>query len=129
VSAAYYGVPAADKHSLALYTRHDAVALRAQVMARLERLAAAPEDGAAGDVSVTVVGGGATGIELAGTLAELRNVAMLAAFAEIDGARVHVRLVERAPHLLAPFHPALRQYARRQLAPSGVDVRLAATIR
>lgn len=59
VSAAYYGVPGADKHSLGLYTRHDAVALRDQVMARLERLAAAPEDGAARDVSVTVVGGGA----------------------------------------------------------------------
>jgi NADH dehydrogenase len=37
VSAAYYGVPGADKHSLGLYTRHDAVALHDQVMARLER--------------------------------------------------------------------------------------------
>jgi NADH dehydrogenase len=129
VSAAYYGVPGADKHTLGLYTRRDAVALRDQVLGGLEQLAAAAEDGSKRDMSVTVVGGGATGVELAGTLAELRNVAIPAAFPEIDRARVHVRLVEMAPHLLAPFHPALRDYARRQLVARGVDVRLGATIR
>jgi NADH dehydrogenase len=129
VSAAYYGVPGADKHGLGLYTRHDAVALRDQIIARLERLAATPEDGAARDVSVTVIGGGATGVELAGTLAELRNIAMPAALPEVDRARVHVRLIEMAPHLLAPFHPALQEYARRQLAARGVDMRLGVAIR
>ena len=54
--------PGADKHSLGLYTRHDAVTLRDQVIARLERLTAAPEDDAARDAGVTVVGGGATGV-------------------------------------------------------------------
>jgi NADH dehydrogenase len=75
------------------------------------------------------VGGGATGVELAGTLAELRNIALPTAYPEIDRERVHIRLVEQAPALLAPYVPSLRDYARRQLLDRGVDVRLDATIR
>src|SRR5260370_2884897 len=58
VSAAYYGVPGADKHGPGLYTRHDAVALRDQIMARLERRAATPDDGAAADLGRPLIGGG-----------------------------------------------------------------------
>ena len=91
VSAAYYGVPGAAEHSLGLYTRRDAVALRDHIMARLERLDIA---GPGKDVNFTVVGGGATGVELAGALAELRETALDAAFPEVDLAAVHIRLVE-----------------------------------
>src|SRR5580692_11372131 len=92
VAAAYYGVTGADKHSFALYTRHDAVALRDTIMAGLEQLSG----GARGsEASITVVGGGATGVELAGTLAELRNIALATAFPDIDRSRVHIRLVEQ----------------------------------
>jgi NADH:ubiquinone reductase (H+-translocating) len=126
VSAAYYGVTGADKHSFALYTRRDAVALRDQIIAGLERLSAG-EQGK--DASITVVGGGATGVELAGTLAELRNIALPTAYPDIDRSRVHIKLVEQAPSLLAPYVPALREYAHRQLLDRGVDVRLDATIR
>jgi len=68
------------------------------------------------------VGGGATGVEMAGTLAELRNIALPAAFPEIDAARVHVRLVELGPALLAPFRESLRDYARKELLDRGVEV-------
>jgi NADH dehydrogenase len=126
VSAAYYGVAGADSRSQGLYTRRDAVALRDQVLAWLERLTG---DEAGREWAVTVVGGGATGVELAGTLAELRNIALPTAYPEIDRGRVHIRLVEQAPALLTPFHPSLRDYARRQLEARGVDIRLNATIR
>ena len=99
--------------------------LRDRIMAGFERLSVA---GPARDLAVTVIGGGATGVELAGTLAELRNIALPAAFPEVDAARVHIRLVEQAPALLAPFRPGLREYARRQLARRGVDVRLGTAI-
>jgi NADH:ubiquinone reductase (H+-translocating) len=125
VSAAYYGVTGADKYSFALYTRRDAVALRDQIMAGLERLSA-EEQGR--DTSITVVGGGATGVELAGTLAELRNIALPTAYPDIDRSRVHIKLVEQAPSLLAPYVPSLREYAHRQLLDRGVEVRLDATI-
>ncbi|HTT53112.1 MAG TPA: NAD(P)/FAD-dependent oxidoreductase [Streptosporangiaceae bacterium] len=119
VSAAYYGVTGAAEHSLGLYTRRDAIGLRNHIMARLERLDIA---GPGREVNFTVVGGGATGVELAGALAELRATALDAAFPEVDLASVHIRLVEQAAELLLPFDPRLREYARRQLAGRGVEV-------
>jgi NADH dehydrogenase len=125
VSAAYHGIPGAAEYSMGLYTRRDAIVLRDRIMLGLERISLT---GLRNDVAVTVIGGGATGVELAGSLADLRNVALAASYPEIDRSRVHVALVEQAPVLLAPFHPALREYTRRQLARRGVDVRLGTTI-
>jgi len=119
VSASYYGIKGAAEHTFALYTRTDAIVLRDHLMAGFERLS---ED--TGDLTVTVAGGGATGVELAGTLAELRRTVLGATFPDVDPARVHVRLVEAAPYLLAPFHSKLREYARVQLVKRGVDIRL-----
>jgi NADH dehydrogenase len=124
MSTAYFGVKGAAEHTFALYTRTDAIALRDHFMAALERLT---EDG--GDLAVTVVGGGATGVELAGTLAELRRNVLEGTFPDVDPSRVHVRLVEMAPSLLGPFQEKLREYARDQLIARGVEVRLNSRIR
>ena len=126
VAASYHGIPGAAEFSLALYTRHDAIVMRDRLMAGLERIS---RTGLRDDVDITVIGGGATGVELAGSLADLRNIALAASYPEIDRSRIHVSLVERAPALLMPFHPALRDYTRRQLVKRGVDVRLGAAIR
>ena len=125
VAAAYHGVPGAAEYSLGLYTRRDAIVLRDRIMTGLERLSLTGRDT---DVAVTVIGGGATGVELAGSIADLRNIALAASYPEIDRTRVHISLVERDPALLAPFHPALREYTRRQLVKRGVDVRLGTAI-
>ena len=109
---------AAD-HTFGLYTRSDAIALRDHLMAAFERLSV--EDG---DLHVTVAGGGATGVELAGTLAELSATVLAATFPDVDPARVHVRLIEMAPALLGGFDQKLREYARVQLDKRGVDIRL-----
>src|SRR5690348_14821558 len=124
VSAAYYGVTGAAEHTFGLYTRHDAVALRDHIMARLEQLDA---EGPGKAVNFTVVGGGATGVELAGALAELR--ALDDAFPEVDQADENIRLVEMAPALLAPFHPKLQANALAELRRRGVDVHLNSKIR
>jgi len=126
VAAAYHGIPGAAEFSLGLYTRHDAIVLRDRIMVGLERISSTGMDN---DVFITVIGGGATGVELAGSLADLRNIALAASYPEIDRTRIHISLVERAPTLLGPFHPALREYTRRQLVKRGVDVRLGSAIR
>src|SRR5580704_4885401 len=126
VSAAFYGVTGADKYSYALYTRRDAIRLRDQVLAGLEWLSAGTQGR---ETSITVVGGGATGVETAGTLAELRNIALPTAYPDIDRSRLHIKLVEQAPALLAPYVPALQEYAHRQLVNRGIEVRLNATIK
>ncbi len=119
VSASYYGIKGAAENTFGLYTRTDAVALRNCFMAGFERLSVDT-----GDLSVTVVGGGATGVELAGTLAELSGIVLAATFPDVDPARVHVRLVEMAPSLLGPFDEKLREYAKTQLLARNVDVQL-----
>ena len=126
VAAAYHGITGAAEHSLGLYTRRDAIVLRDHITAALERMTLA---GPGTELAVTVIGGGATGVELAGSIADLRNIALASSFPEIDPARVHVSLVERDPALLGPFHPALRDYTRRALTGRGVDVRLGTAIR
>ena len=119
VTAAYHGIKGAIEHTIALYTRTDAVALRDHLLAAFQRLSVD-----SGDLHITVAGGGATGVELAGTLAELGATVLAATFPDVDPARVHVRLIEMAPWLLGTFHPKLREYARVQLIKRGVDIRL-----
>jgi len=104
VTASFYGIKGADEHSFAMYTRRDAVVLRDNILAGLEQLSG---EGRGQNVSITLVGGGATGVELAGTLAELRNIALATAYPDIDRSRLQIRLVEQAPALLGPYTPAL----------------------
>src|ERR1700685_151860 len=103
VSANYFGTPGAAENTFGLYTRVDAIVLRDHIMNGFEQLSADP-DGAS-EFAVTVVGGGATGVELAGTMGELRATVLRSAFPDVDPSRIHVHLVEMAPQLLMPFHP------------------------
>lgn len=126
VSAAFFGVPGAAEYALSLYTRRDAVTLRNRLMDALERRNEGRIDP---EIDITVVGGGATGVELAGTLAELRNFALPAVYPNIDRSMFHVRLIEMGPALLAPYHGKLRDYARQQLINRGVEVMLDTAIK
>jgi NADH:ubiquinone reductase (H+-translocating) len=125
VSANFFGIPGADKHSMSLYTRRDAISLRERILDELEQRS---WGGNTSPLSITIAGGGATGVELAGTVAELRNIALPASFPAIDPSRMKVTLIERAPALLAAFLPRQQEYARRQLVARGVDVRLGTAI-
>ena len=122
--ANFYGVPGAAEHSFLLYRRTEAVALRDQLMGRMEQLA----EGKAKELSIVVAGGGPTGVELAGTLAELRDEGLQAVFPEIDPTTVRVVLVEQGPELLAPFRQELRRYTLAQLQRRGVEVRASTSI-
>jgi NADH dehydrogenase len=145
VAAAFFGVSGAAEHSFALYTRPDAVKLRDHFMAGMEKLSssdpadaagsprlvreeiteeAAAKDSGVREFTVTVVGGGPTGVELAGTAAELRRAVLRATFPDIDPARVHIRVIEMAPQLLMEFDEKLREYTHRQLVKRGVEIRL-----
>jgi NADH dehydrogenase len=126
VTAGFFGITGAAEYSHALYTLHDAATMRARILAGLEQLSL---EGVHRDVTVTIVGGGATGVELAGTLAEFRNIGLPSSYPDIDPECVHIRLVEQAPVLLTPYVPPLQEYAREQLVKRGVDLHLNATIK
>ncbi len=125
VAANHFGVPGAAEFTYGLYNRHDAVALRDRLLDGLDWLSKT-EHGKG--ITITIVGGGATGVELAGTLAEVRNLGLPSSYPEIDTGRITVRLMEMAAELLAPFSEGLRGYAYRQLEARGVDVRLGTQI-
>ena len=127
VSANYFGLPGAAENTFGLYTRADAIVLRDHIMNGFERLSESGDPHR--EFVITVVGGGATGVELAGTAAELRREVIQSTFPDVDPARVHVRLIEMAPELVMPFHPKLREYTRRQLVARGVDIKLKTEIR
>ena len=127
VAANYFGLPGAEENTFALYSRADAIVLRDHLMNGFERLSERSDPKS--EFVITVVGGGATGVELAGTAAELRREVIQATFPDVDPARVHVRLIEMAPALVMPFHPKLREYTRRQLVERGVDIKLNTEIR
>jgi NADH dehydrogenase len=122
VSSAYFGVKGAAEHTYELYKRADAITLRDHIMNGYEQLSADPAGHK--ELAITVIGGGATGVELAGTLGELRSNVLSATFSDVDPSRVHVTLVEMAPALLMPFQPRLREYARKQLEKRGVEIML-----
>jgi NADH dehydrogenase len=127
VAANYFGLPGAEENTFALYSRADAIVLRDHLMNGFERLSERSDPKS--EFVITVVGGGATGVELAGTAAELRREVIQSTFPDVDPARVHVRIIEMAPALVMPFHPKLREYTRKQLVQRGVDIKLNTEIR
>ena len=71
-----------------------------------------------------IVGGGPTGVEMAGAIAELANRALASDFRSIDPRAARIILVEAAPRLLTPFDPPLSEAAKTSLEQLGVEVRL-----
>ena len=126
VTANFFGIPGAEEYSMPLYRRSQALALRDRMFAGLEDAAI---NGQLDDIRVIVVGAGATGVETAGALAEMRNHDMPSTYPELDTSKVHITLVEMGEHVLAPFHPNLRDYAKRQIEKRGVDLRLNSAVK
>jgi NADH:ubiquinone reductase (H+-translocating) len=121
-----FGVPGAAENADPIYTRAEALAVRDRMTGYLDHIAATGERRGA---SVVVVGGGATGVEMAGTLAELRNTVLPDRYPELDPSEVNVVLVEMTDRVLPPFAPRLREYAAAQLRARGVELRLEAAVK
>ncbi len=126
VTANFFGIPGAEEYAMPLYRRSQALALRDLIFANLEDAAINGQDR---DLRLVVVGGGATGVETAGALAEMRNLDMPTTYPELDPTRVEVTLVEMGEHVLAPFHPKLRDYAKKELLKRGIDLRLKTAVK
>jgi NADH dehydrogenase len=127
ITTNHFGIPGAAKYTMSMYTRADALKVRDTIFGSLE-LIARKADPNTGAFTVVIVGGGPTGVEMAGQLAELKTETMPSTYPELNPARVHVVLVEMTDHLLAPFDDTLRRYALQELIKRGVDVRLKTAI-
>jgi NADH:ubiquinone reductase (H+-translocating) len=101
----------------------DATELRRRILIAFE-LAETEKDAAERTRLLTfvIVGGGATGVEMAGAIAELARKALPADFRNIDPRHARIALVEAGPRLLAAFAPSLSDYAKKTLEDLGVEV-------
>ncbi len=119
----YYGHSHWADHTLPLKTLKDAMAIRERFLGSLEMAELATDPATRRRLStVVVVGGGPTGVEMAGALAELRSSALTGDFRSFDPAETKIVLVEAAERLLPTYHPAQSAYVERRLEAMGVEV-------
>jgi NADH dehydrogenase len=112
-----------------LKTIDDATYLRRRILLAFELAETEPDAGErARLLNFVVVGGGATGVEMAGAIAELAKRALASDFRVIDPRCARIILLEAGTRLLSTFDPALSEEARRSLEQLGVEVRLSAAV-
>jgi len=118
----YFGTAGAPEHAFPMYTLPHAVRLKDHILERWEAADRDPsliEDGA---LNVVVVGGGPTGVETAGALAELYRGDFAKDYRGVEPDDARITLVEAGPELFGMFKPKLREYAEKALTDRGVEV-------
>jgi NADH:ubiquinone reductase (H+-translocating) len=126
---AYFGHDEWEPFAPGLKTLEDATSIRRRVLLSLERAEREddPERRAA-LLTFAIVGGGPTGVELAGAIVELVYQNLVGEFRRIDTRKARVLLIEAGPRILPAFAPDLSAYAHRALEKLGVEVRLGAPV-
>ena len=120
----FFGVKGADEHAFPLYTLPDAVRLRTHVLRRWQAADRDPSLVADGALNVVVVGGGATGVESAGAMAELYRHDLAKDYPNIRPEDASITLVEAGSSLLSMFKGDIRSYTKKALEKRGVEIRL-----
>jgi NADH dehydrogenase len=122
---AYFGHDEWERHAPGLKTLEDATTVRRHILVAFERAEreSDPQPRAA-LLTFVIVGAGPTGVELAGTIAELARDTLPADFRHIDTEKARVVLIEAGPRVLAGYAEDLSAYAQRSLESLGVEVAL-----
>jgi len=127
---AYFGNPELAERTIGMKHLDEAMRLRNHVLSCLERAAQTADPAERADwLTFVIVGGGPTGVEYAGALAELLDMVLGRDFPELARGSARVVLVEGAGRLLGAFHPKLGAYAADTLRSRGVEVRLSTLVR
>ena len=113
-----FGIPGVKEHTLGMKTLQEALHIRSTIMKNFEDLCRSGEDK---DFVVNIVGGGPTGVEMAGAIAELRNGPLRSDFAEAAD-RIKINIIEAGPRLLPSFAPKLSKKTAVALQKLGVEV-------
>ena len=124
----FFGTEGAAEHAFPMYTLPNAIRLKDHLLERWEASDQDPslvEDGA---LNVVIVGGGPTGVETAGAIAELYRADFARDYPELPQDQARVILVEAGPELFSMFKPKLREYAAKALANRTVEVMTGAMV-
>ncbi len=126
---AYFGHADWEAVAPGLKTIEDALEMRKRILFAFEAAEREQDPDRFQDwLTFVLVGGGATGVELAGTLAEIAHKTLARDFRRIDPKKARIVLVEGADHILAAFPGNLRTHAKEELEALGVEVRLNARV-
>jgi NADH dehydrogenase len=117
----FFGVEGAADHAFPLYTLPDAVRLKNHVLNTWEEADKRPDLVEDGALNVVVVGGGPTGIETAGAMAELYNGVFRKDYPDVPHDQARIVLVEAGPELFPMFKQDIRDYTEKALAKRGVE--------
>ena len=120
----YFGHPEWEKFAPGLKTVDDALRIRSRVLLAFEK-AENTSDAAERErlMTIVIVGGGPTGVELAGSFAELARTVLNRDFRRIDPTKARILLIEGGPAILSQFPPDLTESGQQQLTRLGVQVR------
>ena len=125
----YFGHDEWERFAPGLKTIEDAVEIRKRILSAFEQAERAPDDKTQREwLTFIVVGGGPTGVELAGAISEIAFHALTRDFRHIDPQQARVLLLEGVPYVLAAYPPVLSEKARKQLAQLGVQVHVDARV-
>jgi NADH dehydrogenase len=119
----FFGTEGAPEHAFPMYTLSHAIRLKTHLLERWDAADHDPSLVADGALNVVVVGGGPTGVETAGALAELYRAELAKDYPDIPQDQARVILVEAGPELFSMFKPKLREYATKALSDRTVEVR------
>jgi len=118
----FFHTPGADQYALPLYTMTDANRLKEHILKLFEAVDKNPALVDEGALNFCIVGGGPTGVELAGALSELLHTELKKDYPNLPVDNAQVLLYEHSPNLLGTFAPKLETYARTALEERGVKV-------
>ncbi len=125
----FFGIPGADEHAFPLKTLEQGVALRTRILRCFERAAFEIDpERRRRMLTFAIVGGGPTGVEFAGALAELIYGPFVRDYSMLDFREIRIVLLEAMDGLLPGLPERLRGYALARLWRMGVEVRLQATV-
>jgi NADH:ubiquinone reductase (H+-translocating) len=127
---AYFGHDEWEPHAPGLKTLEDATAIRRRILLSFERAEReADPDARAALLTFVIVGGGPTGVELAGAIAELAHQNLPEDYRHIDTRKARVVLIEAGPRILPSFTENLSAYAHASLQRLGVEIQLGRAVR
>jgi len=125
----YFGNPSLAAHTIGLKDLDEGLAVRNRILAQFEASRWTDDPGRRRMLlTFVIVGGGPTGVEMAGAVSELIRLVLRKDYKDLDTNEVRVVLIEAAPYVLGAFVPSLRAAALRSLEHKGIEVMLNAKV-
>jgi NADH:ubiquinone reductase (H+-translocating) len=120
----FFGTPGAPENSFPLYSLDNAVRLRSRILGLFEHVDRDPSLIARGALNIVIVGGGPTGVEVAGSLGDMMKITVPSEYHHIDPTQARICLLDFGDALLKPFSDKAHTYAANALEEKGVEIHL-----